>query len=146
MFSAEEQEDLKDLRPLFEELTTAQRPADGVSFMRAPLHLALLISPIFLLLPMQLFKKSYNRHTMLSISTCLGNSKPRLLVDVEKQIWKTLLCLASGADDPFDLLHGLSDSLPWNDIHTALSPDSGWFDLSKFALSMSTCIHTFQMH
>ncbi len=98
--------------------------------MRAPLHLALLISPIYLLLPMQLFKKSYNRHVMLSISTCLGNSKPQLLLDVEKEIWKTLFSLASGTIDPFDLLRQLSDTLPWNDIHAASSTDSQWFNLS----------------
>ena len=79
---------------------------------------------------MQLFKKSYNRHVMLSISTCLGNSKPQLLLDVEKEIWKTLFSLASGTIDPFDLLRQLSDMLPWNDIHATSSTDSQWFNLS----------------
>jgi hypothetical protein len=104
--------------------------------MRAPLHLALLISPIYLLLPMTLFKKSYNRHIMLSISTCLGNSKPQVLVDVEIAIWKSLLSLASGMNEPFDVLRQLSDDLPWDNIHGLSSMDSGWFDLSLLQPSL----------
>jgi hypothetical protein len=129
--SAENQEDLNDLRVLFEGLTSEQRPTDGVSYMRAPLHLALLISPIYLLLPIQHFKKSYNRHTMLSISTCLGNSKPQVIIDIEMAIWRTIFSLASGMDDPFDLLHQLSAALPWDSIHAASSMDSQWFNLGK---------------
>ena len=134
--SDEELEDLNDLRLLFNELTAAQKPTDGVSYMRAPLHLALLISPIYLLIPIQHFKRSYNRHTMLSISTCLGNSKPQVLVDVEKAIWRTLMSLASGMVDPFDLLHQLSDGLPWDNIRALSSTDSEWFNLGKFVLSI----------
>ena len=108
--------------------------ADGVSFMRAPLHLALLISPIYLLLPVQLFKKSYNRQTMLQISQSLGNNKPKILLDVEKAIWRTLFALALGTLDPLDLLQRLSDQLPWNDIEAVSSLDSErtWFSLGKF--------------
>ena len=98
--------------------------ADGVSFMRAPLHLALLISPIYLLLPVQLFKKSYNRQTMLQISQSLGNNKPKILLDVEKAIWRTLFALALGTLDPLNLLQRLSDQLPWNDIEAVSSLDS----------------------
>lgn len=99
--------------------------------MHTPLHLALLILPIYLLLLMQHFKKSYNRHTMLSISTCLGNSKPQVIIDIEMAIWRTIFSLASGMDDPFDLLHQLSDALPWDSIHAASSTDSQWFNLGK---------------
>ena len=123
-----DQQNLSDLRVLFEQFSTA---ADGVSNMRAALHLSLLISPIFLLVPIQLNKKSYNRNTMLSISTCLGNSKPQLLFDVEREIWKTLFSLASGTFQPFDLLRQLSDNLPWDFIETASDDVTGWFDLRK---------------
>lgn len=99
--SAQEHEDLEDLRMLF---TKAQGSSDGVSYLCAPLQLALLILPIYLLLPLNLFKKSYNQHTMISISTCLGNYKPPVLVDIEKAIWNTLFSLASEILDPLDLL------------------------------------------
>ena len=99
--------------------------------MRAPLNLALLISPIYLLLPLKHFKKSYNQNTMLGISASLGNAKPQVLRDVEMQIWKTLCSLASGMHDPFDLLHKLAESLPWDRIQAASSTDSTWFNLGE---------------
>jgi hypothetical protein len=134
--SAEGQEDLNDLKSLFDGLTAGQRPADGVSYMRAPLHLTLLISPVYLLLPIQHFKKSYNQHMMLCISTSLGNSKPQVLVDVETAIWKTVFALTMGTNDPFDLLHQLLADLPWNSIHGASFKDSEWFNLGKFDSSI----------
>jgi hypothetical protein len=121
-----------ELESLFNGLSAAQRPRDGLSCMRAPLQLALLVSPIYLLLPSQHVKKSYNRQTLLKISSCLGNAKPQPLLEVERAIWKTLFSLASGRLDPFDLLHQLSDSFPWEDIQGASSADSSWFDLGKF--------------
>jgi len=105
--------------------------------MRAPLQLALLISPIYLLLPLQLFKKSYNRNTMLAMSTCLGNSKPQVLFDVEMMIWKALCSLSSGMVDPLDVLHQLSDNLPWDRIQEASSMDSAkWFNLGTLVFSI----------
>jgi hypothetical protein len=125
--SASNQHDVETIKALFDAL---QQSKEGVSYMRAPLQLALLISPIYLLLPIQHFKKSYNRNTMLSIGTCLGNAKPPLILDVEKAIWKTLFSIASGTVDPFDQLHQLSQNLPWDRIQ-ASSTDSSWFDLGK---------------
>lgn len=134
--SPEEQEDLNDLREFFSGLSQEQRSKDGVSHMRAPLHLALLISPIYLLLPTQHVKRSYNRHTMLTISNALGNFKPQVVLDVETAIWRTLFSLASGLSDPFDLIQQLSASLPWQEIQAASSPVSNWFDLGKFPHSI----------
>jgi hypothetical protein len=105
--------------------------------MRAPLQLALLISPIYLLLPLKLFKKSYNRNIMLAMSSCLGNSKPQVLFDIEMTIWKALCSLASGTVDPFNVLHELSDSLPWDRIQEAFSTDSAkWFNLGTLVFSI----------
>jgi hypothetical protein len=73
---------------------------------------------------------------MLGISTCLGNSRPQVVFDVETVIWKTLFSLASGTMDPLDLLHQLSNDLPWDDIKAASAIDSAWFDLGKFVLSL----------
>jgi hypothetical protein len=69
---------------------------------------------------------------MLSISTCLGNSKPQVIIDIEMAIWRTIFFLASGMVDPFDLLHQLSADLPWDSIHAASSTDSQWFNLGMF--------------
>jgi len=115
--------------------------------MRAPLHLALLISPIYLLMPVQLFKRAYNRQTMMNISRSLGNDKPEALLNVEMAIWKTLLSLASGSLDPLDLLQRLSDELPWERIKSALSTDSNcaWFSLGKNLL-ISNCCNIYSPH
>jgi hypothetical protein len=75
---------------------------------------------------------------MLSISTCLGNSKPQVVLDVEMAIWKTLFSLASGMIDPFDLLQQLSADLPWADIEAAPPNISQWFNLGKFHHTMGT--------
>lgn len=111
--------------------------------MRALLHLALLVSPIYLLLPSQHCKRSYNRDTMLRISTCLGNSKPRVVFDVEMAIWKTLFSLASGGRGPFDLLQKLSAELPWDRIQAAPPEVSHWFNLRKFHPSINIILLTF---
>jgi hypothetical protein len=136
ILSAEDQQNVNDLHSLFHNIEEAQQSTDGVSYLRAPLHLALLISPIYLLLPAQHFKKSYNWSTMLAISSCLGNSKPRLIFDVEIVIWKVLCSLVTGMGDPFDILHQLSDNLPWDHIQAASSTDSEWFNLGQFVPSM----------
>jgi hypothetical protein len=111
--------------------------------MRAPLHLALLVSPIYLLLPSQHHKRSFNRETMVRLSTCLGNSKPQVVLDVEMAIWKSLFSLASGGIDPFDLLQKLSVELPWESIEAAPPEVSHWFNLGKFRYSMTIILLTF---
>ena len=80
---------------------------------------------------------------MLRISTCLGNSKPRVVFDVEMAIWKTLFSLASGGMDPFDLLQKLSAELPWESIQAAPPEVSYWFNLGKFHPSISIILLTF---
>ena len=69
---------------------------------------------------------------MLGISASLGNAKPQVLRDVETEIWKTLCSLASGMNDPFDLLHKLAESLPWDRIQAASCTDSTWFNLGEY--------------
>jgi hypothetical protein len=75
---------------------------------------------------------------MLSISTCLGNLKPQVVLDVEMVIWKSLFSLASGKIDPTDLLQQLSADLPWADIEAAPPNVSQWFNLGKFHHTMGT--------
>jgi hypothetical protein len=70
--------------------------SDGLPLLRAPLQLALLISPIYLLFPLPLYKRSFNRQLMLSIGEALGNRKPALIVEVEKAIWRVVFALVEG--------------------------------------------------
>lgn len=127
----DDREDIVDLRAFVSEVTQRTGVLEGVSFMRTPLQLALLISPIYLLLPMQLFKRSFSRQTMLYISESLGNHKPRILEDVEIAIWKTLFSITSEKLDPLHHLQQLSNSLPWEQIANTMSSERAWFSIGK---------------
>jgi hypothetical protein len=106
--STQEREDLHDLLSLTATIAgQLKHPMEGLTFLRAPLQLSLLISLIYLLIPGQLIKRTYNRLTMLSINKLLGNGKPRSIIDVEKEIWDVVFSLAEGRLDPAHLLHRL---------------------------------------
>lgn len=109
---------------------------DGLSPMRVPLQLSLLISPIYLLIPSQLVKKPFSRQTMYSISMKLGNAKTDLILEVERAIWLVIFCLADGTLDAGQLFHRLSETLPWNKIVAALSCDyeRHWFKLGTWCI------------
>jgi hypothetical protein len=109
--------------------------SNEVSLLRAPLQLSLLISPLYLLCPFQLIKRTYNRQAMLYISRLLGNGKTELIIEVEKAIWNALFSLAEGSLDSVQLLHHLCEQLPWDKITTAAAATSDyerhWFNLGK---------------
>lgn len=68
---------------------------------------------------------------MIHAWMALGGGKPKLLVDVEKLIWKTIFSIAQGADPLAELLK-LQKILPWSDISELRETDpvaSAWFDL-----------------
>ena len=128
----QEKEELQDLSSLAVAIATQLKSKiEGLSFLRAPLQLALLISPIYLLNPGQLMKRTYNRNTMLSIYRLLGNKKPESIVEVEKAIWKVVFELSEGHLDPAQLLLNLYDNLPWEKMASLSEDDLRWFDLSK---------------
>lgn len=130
--STQEREDLHDLSSLTATIASQlKHPIEGLTFLRAPLQLSLLISPIYLLIPGQLMKRTYNRLTMLSINKLLGNEKPQSIIDVEKAIWDVVFSLAEGRLDPAQLLHRLSRDLPWDKIMAAERDECHWFDLSN---------------
>lgn len=101
---------------------------EGLPYLRATLQLALLISPLYLLLPIQLHKKTYHRQSLLAISELLGNRKPASIVAAEMAIWKTLFTLADGLVEPVHLLRELSMELGQM---RASREDQVWFNLGK---------------
>lgn len=130
--SDHEQEDLRSL--YFLTTNIAQKLSgskDGLPYLRAPLQLSLLISPLYLLIPSQLHKKSYSRQLMLAINARLGNQKPAPLVAIENAIWKVVFALADGRLNPTQLLKRLADDFPWGAIAKLSSDESGWFRISK---------------
>lgn len=128
--SDQEKEDLDDLSLLSQIVAQSVKGAEGLMFLRSPLQLSLLISPIYLLCGVQLTKRHYNRRTMLLTNQLLGNEKTDLTIEVEKVIWKVVFSLAEGRLDPAQLLHRLCQDLPWEKIIAA--KDSAehclWFD------------------
>jgi hypothetical protein len=82
--------------------------------LRLPLHVAVMISPLYLLVPIQLYSVKWERHAMFLVrqifslvafsddfqtSKALGNSKPPLLVEVENQLLALLFRLACSERD-----------------------------------------------
>ena len=101
-----------------------------------PLHLSLMISPCFLLMPINLVKSKFPRqavfqvsvsnslstyHLKCSIVSCaLGNQKPEILLRVEKEIWKAFASIRQDSSLPviMDAFHNLFES---NAVLQALS-------------------------
>jgi len=94
------------------------------------LQLSLLISPLYLLIPSQLHKKTYNRQVLLATSERLGTKKPAALLAVEKAIWKVVFDLADGCHHPTQLLKSLALDLPWGDIKQLSQDEESWFAVS----------------
>lgn len=136
--SVEEREDLQDLSGLISIIGDGLgSTSDGLPHLRAPLQLSLLISPLYLFCPVQLYKRAFNRQQMLSTCQMLGNGKPDILIDIEKAIWRVVFILAKGRHDPMPLLRQLCDGLPWDRIKSA---KDYWFDRSEFHIAHKTFI------
>jgi len=130
--SPQERDDLHNLYRLTTNIANKlSNTKDGLPFLRAPLQLSLLVSPLYLLIPAQLHKKSYSRQHMLSMSEFLGNRKPDTLVAVENAIWRVVFALADGHLNPTELLKKLADDLPWGQISKLTSEDRCWFGICK---------------
>lgn len=103
--------------------------------VRVPLQLSLTITPLFLLHTTLLTNGSYNRAHVLELSLALGSEKPSLLLDIERQIWKTLFILAEGDAQPLETLKGLKNNLPWEEIEAVKkTPVAAWFHPGNFGL------------
>ena len=131
--SSQEEEDLNDLSLLSVLISQTVKGGDKLMFLRAPLQLSLLISPIYLLMPVQLVKRTYNRRNMVFINRLLGNGKTDLTIEIEKAIWMVVFALSEGRQDPAHLLKELCEVLPWDKINAADSSAEhcSWFNLSK---------------
>ncbi len=122
------------------------RAADQGS-MRLPLQIALFISPLALLVPVRLHATRYSQANMVLVSemllllyfhyslTCtkdfhaLGNSKPPLVLLIEKTIIRTLFNIASGKVRIKPAVQDLVVGLPWAEIDRLAENDpvNTWF-------------------
>ena len=82
------------------------------SSLRFPLQMALLISPLCLLLPINLEKRSFSRGTLMQWSIRLGALKPAVFRQTEKTIWKAVLDIVNRPGDYMAILKGLASAFP----------------------------------
>ncbi|KAJ3517708.1 hypothetical protein NLJ89_g345 [Agrocybe chaxingu] len=102
--------------PLMSLLEGLSARAKQGSVLRLPLHLALLISPLYLLVPVQLLKNPFGREAVMQLSVCLGNMKGPLLRLVEDEIMVTEARLAELDVDPLEELRSLFSRIPWESL------------------------------
>jgi hypothetical protein len=67
--------------------------------LRFPLQLALLISPLCLLIPVNLDKRSFNRSALMQWSNHLRSRKPDVLQLIERKLWKAILSIVNQPGD-----------------------------------------------
>ncbi len=96
---------------------------------RTPFQLAVMISPLYLLVTMRLSTKSFHRRTVIDLAARLGPHKPPRLLAVESVIWDAIFRLAEGRVSVYTVLLDLSKSLPWSDLDIASNCDADkqWF-------------------
>ena len=96
---------------------------------RSPVQLAVMLSPIYLLITPRLSTKSFHRRTVIDTAARLGSCKPPRLIAVESAIWDAIFRLAEGRVSVYTVLRDLSNSLPWADIDMASNceTDQLWF-------------------
>lgn len=111
-------------------------PANVAS--RSPLQLALMISPLYLLVTLRLSRKSFHRRTLIDVAARLGPHKPPRILTVEKIIWDAVFRLAEGCVSVYTVLRDLANSLPWSNIEMASNCDTDkqWFT-PAFRMSLS---------
>ncbi|KDR65163.1 hypothetical protein GALMADRAFT_162467 [Galerina marginata CBS 339.88] len=113
-------------------LTAMRKNAGGgAGAMRAPLHLATILSPLCLLTTVDLTRKNgFNRIHIIEKWRALGPNKPPLLIKIEELIWRAVFSIAEGLADPHVALEQLNNDLPLLEIHEVSESDGAWFDLS----------------
>lgn len=98
--------------------------------LRGPFHLAVLLSPIFLLVAFQIIKKSFNRRMVLEYAAKLGPHKPPIVLEVEGLIWDGVISLSHGKIGPRQVLQNLVQDIPWSKLQMALNFYRDWFSAS----------------
>ncbi|PPR03258.1 hypothetical protein CVT26_008086 [Gymnopilus dilepis] len=118
----------------FQEELSSSTKGGSPAGLRAPLQLALLLTPLYLTLQMSLFKKSFNRRVLIETAAKLGPCKPLVLRKVEYLFFHALQRLSKGRVLPGRVLKDLVDSIPWNEVdELAHTSERFWFDLQRLS-------------
>ena len=105
----------------------------GHASLCAPLHLALFISPIYLLLPFRIVKQSFHRRCIIEVSHKLGPNRPPILLKIENLIWDAVFAIAERPLHIKDIIIELASHIYGNEEEfISCSPtDRSWFTLSN---------------
>lgn len=113
--------------------------------LRLPLHIALFISPIFLLAPLNLHNRFWERKTLVQVYDnwsslspttesfilqtfmAFGNQKPELLVKYEKLLWRTIYQIATRELNVVNAVKSFFTAIDWEELGRISTPDSSWF-------------------
>lgn len=112
-----------------------QGNANPNSALRFPLQLALLISPICLLLPVNLHKKSFNRGALMQWSNRFRSHKPDVLQLTEKKLWRAILNIVNHPADYLMILKNLASEFPSKYVEELRREEktmNDWFEIKNF--------------
>ncbi|PPQ73447.1 hypothetical protein CVT24_008149 [Panaeolus cyanescens] len=116
--AASEAPEEQEVRRILEQIcrSTVKNSSDRPSHLRSPLHVCILLTPVFMLLQSYVVGKNYNRYILYMLSQALGNEKPVLLKLVEHALWTVIDEVARGILPPYQALDSLMRRLPTDDI------------------------------
>ena len=118
--------------------------------VKQPLQLALMITPLFLLVPRSLTSREISKEAMFRVSclctshsnktnifnqlaVALGNqNRPPLLVHIENMIWRALFELAdpNQTTSAFAVLKQLYTNIPWDSLKLLDPVERHWFSFA----------------
>ncbi|KAF8335502.1 hypothetical protein F5887DRAFT_921136 [Amanita rubescens] len=98
------------------------------SQMRLPLFLALAVSPLMLLAPVQWHTKDFNRSALVGIWQCLGNKRPDSIARLEKELWKYLFALADGNVENQEMTLESFLSRAVDEVRYMIHEEDRWFE------------------
>ena len=102
----------------------------GHASLCAPLHLALFITPMYLLLPFRIVKQSFHRRPVIEVSHKLGPHKPAIVLEIENLIWDAVFAISERPLDINNIITQLASTLTAYNMDSVLPEETSWFSLS----------------
>ena len=104
----------------------------GHASLCAPLHLALFISPLYLLLPFRIVKQTFHRRSLIEVSHKLGPHKLSVILKIESFLWDAIFAIAERPLNIKEIISGLASQISGysTDAVTCSPEESSWFCLS----------------
>jgi len=133
--------DVNFLRTFCEEVCPKHKTRDNLSPLRSPLFLALWISPLCLLTSVALVKKTFHKQNLLQTSIALGNTKPKVLLDAEAVVWRSVFHLARGLSTPGLAMRDIAKEISWQAIEDLSLDDRfrSWFIVGQLNNFIHDC-------